>query len=130
MNWTKRDLARLSSLVGLEPRKRLSVMNKWELRYAGELEVQRVCGLIDCWEFEPRKLRLAPRTYYTPDFLVVRNGEMEYHEVKGWLRDDASVKFKVAAEMYPACTFIMVRKAKRSESGNWIEMRRIERKNK
>jgi hypothetical protein len=58
--------------------------------------------------FEPVKLRLAAATFYTPDFMVTRDdGEIVFHEVKGgWWEDDARVKIKVAAEMYPEFRFI------------------------
>jgi len=66
--------------------------------------------------FESIKLRLADRTWYTPDFLVVWvDGRMEFHEVKGFMRDDAAVKLKVAAELYPWAKFILAKKIK----GRW-----------
>lgn len=57
--------------------------------------------------YEPIKLRLADRTYYTPDFLVIRgDGAVVFHEVKGgFWEDDARVKIKVAAETYPEFVF-------------------------
>jgi len=74
-------------------------MNKTEAAYA-----QHLGNRIDLvwWAFEPVKFRLADRTWYTPDFLVMYgDGTIEVHEVKGFWRDDARVKIKVAAEMYP-----------------------------
>ena len=46
------------------------VMNKAEQRYALHLAGLRQAGQIVRYDFEPVKLRLADRTYYTPDFNV------------------------------------------------------------
>ncbi len=35
------------------------------------------------------------------------------HEVKGFMRDDAAVKLKVAAKMHPWWTFRLVKKSKK-----------------
>jgi hypothetical protein len=65
--------------------------------------------------FEGIKLRLADKTFYTPDYFLMRKtGELECHEVKGFWEDDARVKIKVAAEKFPF-RFVAV-KAKR---GAW-----------
>jgi hypothetical protein len=48
------------------------------------------------------KFRLADNTFYTPDFMVVMaDGLLEAHEVKGFWEDDARVKIKVAASLFP-----------------------------
>jgi intracellular sulfur oxidation DsrE/DsrF family protein len=53
------------------------------------------------------KFRLADRTFYTPDFnVMLSNFEMEMHEVKGFMEDDAAVKIKVVAEIYPFRFFL------------------------
>jgi hypothetical protein len=91
-------------------------MNKLEGRYALWLRMRRDRGEIESFEFEPLKLRLAEKTFYTPDFLVqLKNGELECHEVKGFLRDDAAVKIKVAAARFPF-RFLMIFEDKR---GGW-----------
>lgn len=77
-------------------------MNKTERAYAEHLEIRRRAGQIVHWEREPEKLRLAKKTFYTPDFRVVTVAqEIEMHEVKGFWRDDARVKIKVAARLHP-----------------------------
>lgn len=82
--------------------KRDGSMNKTEARYAGELERRRQAGEIVRWDFQPEKLRLADRTFYEPDFRVVMpDGLIAWHEVKGHWEDDARVKIKVAAELHP-----------------------------
>jgi hypothetical protein len=85
-------------------------MNKREARYASDLEIQRKSGDIAWWAFEPIKLRLADRTFYTPDFVVMLNdGSIEFHEVKGHFEDDAAVKHKVAIETYWMFEFKIIR---------------------
>jgi hypothetical protein len=77
-------------------------MNKTEAAYASVLEARQQAGEIAWFKFEAVKLRLADNTFYTPDFAVMLTaGEMEMHEVKGFWEDDARVKIKVAAAMYP-----------------------------
>lgn len=86
-------------------------MNKTEARYAGHLELRKAAGEILSWSFETITLRLAKRTTYTPDFFVVTaEREIELHEVKGSWRaphqEDARVKIKVAAELFPWARFV------------------------
>jgi len=77
-------------------------MNKTESEYAQMLELKKKVGEVAWYAFEGVKLRLADKTFYTPDFAVMlSDGQMEMHEVKGFWQDDARVKIKVAAEMYP-----------------------------
>jgi len=84
-------------------------MNQTERAYAARLELLQRAGEIKSFRFEPIKFRLADRTFYTPDFMVVTADEIQFHEIKGYLpEDDANVKIKVAAEMYPEFRFQMV----------------------
>lgn len=95
---------------------RTSGMNKTECDYARHLELLQRAGELRSFAFEPWKLRLADRTFYTPDFVVVLpNGEIECHEVKGFMRDDAAVKLKVAAELHPF-RFVLAKRVR----GQWI----------
>ena len=65
------------------------------------------------------KLRLAKKTWYTPDFWVLVRGGWKVFEVKGFMRDDAAVKLKVAAEMYRYFQFWLVTKKKKKDGGGW-----------
>ncbi|MCA8331871.1 PDDEXK family nuclease [Burkholderia cepacia] len=92
-------------------------MNKTEAAYAELLAARAHCGEILEFKFESLKLRLADRTWYTPDFaIVLPDGTREIHEVKGHWTDDARVKIKVAAELYPYYQFSAVRRVK----GEWV----------
>jgi hypothetical protein len=96
-------------------------MNKTEAAFAAwELEPQVRDGKIKRWWFEPMRLKVAepdPTTrrasFYVPDFLVWwADGTLEFVEIKGFMRDDARDKFKVAQSIYPGFRFRMVRKVK------------------
>jgi len=77
-------------------------MNNLEFKYSAKLERMKQAGEILWYSFESMKFRLADKTFYTPDFMVLlKNGQLEAHEVKGFWEDDARVKIKVAAEVYP-----------------------------
>ena len=100
---------------GVQTGPRYGRMNKTEFRYSQQLDALKHAGGIQCWFFEPVKLRLAPKTWYTPDFgVVTAHGKPEFHEVKGATKegrprwtDDARVKLKVAAEHYPQFRFVV-----------------------
>ncbi len=86
-------------------------MNKTETEHARHLEHLRMEQVILAWKYESLRFRLADRTTYTPDFLVVTPERIEIHETKGgFIRDDAIVKFKMARELYPWFEWIMYQK--------------------
>lgn len=101
---------------------RLKTGQKNKTEQAYELEVLKPAmqdGSISWYRFEGVKFRLADNTFYTPDYCVMRSdGTMEMHEVKGFWQDDARVKIKVAADMYPL-KFIAVKRRAKKNGGGW-----------
>lgn len=96
--------------------------NKTEQAYENLLEAMRVSGEVLWYKFEGIKLRLADNTFYTPDFCVMKsNGELEAHEVKGYMLDDANVKIKIAASIFPFRFFIVRAKPKKDGGGFSID---------
>jgi hypothetical protein len=94
-------------------------MNKLEADYAAYLKEAQQAGEIDWFAYEGIKLRLADNTFYTPDFFVMGDsGLLECHEVKGHWEDDARVKIKVAAALFPFRFRAVTRVAKR-DGGGW-----------
>ena len=88
-------------------------MNKLEAKHARELEYRKEAGEITGYWFEEIKFRLADKTWYTPDFFVrMADGTYEVHECKGFMRDDAAVKIKVAARLFPCFVFRLFHKGK------------------
>jgi len=127
-NWTEKDLqtyygkATPSAPIAPTPpsAKAPRGMNSWESCYAREeLEPRRIVGEILWWGFEAIKLRLAGATFYTPDFAVLTSQlRLEFHEIKGFEREDSAVKIKVAAALFPF-RFTMLRKRKVKDGGGW-----------
>lgn len=93
--------------------------NKTEKAYDNELNNRLFLGDILWYKFDGMKFRLADNTFYTPDFAVMlSDGQIEIHEVKGFWQDDARVKIKVAADMYPF-RFIAVKAKTKKSGGGW-----------
>ena len=91
-------------------------MNKLESSYARHLEAMKSAGHVLWWKYEAVGLRLADRTFYHPDFMVMMaDGTLEIHETKGFMQEDANVKLKVAACAFPF-VFKLVKKHK---GGAW-----------
>lgn len=105
-------------------RKPRTGINKTEQEYSDLLETRKRAGEIEWYQYEAIKFRLADRTWYNVDFLVMlADGSMECHEVKAakadgtvLAEDDAMVKLKVAAEQFPF-PFFLCRKLARG--GGW-----------
>ncbi|AEY69638.1 hypothetical protein PEp14_00049 [Erwinia phage PEp14] len=137
MNWTEEQLKELQAKAearrkGDKPvkpagkqkmqalgRLKQGEKNNTEQAYEDHLEWRKHVGEILWYKFEGVKLRLADNTFYTCDyFVMLANGQLEAHEVKGFWTDDARVKIKVAADLYPF-RFIAVQKVKKADGGGW-----------
>ena len=93
--------------------------NKTEQAYENLLEAMRISGDVLWYKFEGMKLRLADNTFYTPDFAVMlSSGQIGMHEVKGFWQDDARVKIKIAAELYPF-RFVAAKPKAKKNGGGW-----------
>lgn len=100
-------------------RLKTGALNKTEEAYAAHLALRQRAGEVAWFKFEGLKLRLADNTFYTPDFAVMlTDGALECHEVKGFWHDDARVKIKVAADLYPL-RFIAVKALPKKAGGGW-----------
>lgn len=94
-------------------------MNKTEAAYAAHLEAEKHAGRVAWFAFEGMKFRLADGAFYTPDFAVMlASGHVELHEVKGHWQDDARVKVKVAAALFPF-RFVAVKALPKKQGGGW-----------
>ena len=94
-------------------------MNKTEAAYDEHLGKLKMLGRILWYKFEGITLRLADNTRYTPDFAVMSaDGVMEMHEVKGQWQDDARVKIKVAASIFPF-RFMAIKVKAKKDGGGW-----------
>lgn len=101
-------------------RLKTGTMNKTEASYeVSVLKPALMSGEVAWYKFEGLKLRLADNTFYTPDFAVMLStGQIQCREVKGFWTDDARVKIKVAADLYPF-EFMAVRAVPKGKGGGW-----------
>jgi hypothetical protein len=78
-------------------------MNPFEAAYERDVLAPKLLAREILWyRFESIVLILAPKTTLTIDFFVMTAaGELEAHETKGFMEDDAAVKLKVARAMFP-----------------------------
>lgn len=94
-------------------------MNRLEARYAAYLESLKQQGEILDYGFERIKLKLADNTFYCPDFDVTdKDNYFSIHEVKGYWEDDARVKIKVAAALFPFA-FVAIKERPKKNGGGW-----------
>jgi hypothetical protein len=104
-------------VVALEPQDKL---NKTERAYRRMLELRLRAGEIRGFHVQAVTLVLGKDCRYTPDFLIIEQDHtLTFVEVKGFLRDDALVKFRAAQSQYPWARFVMVQRCK----GEWKTIR-------
>jgi hypothetical protein len=95
-------------------------MNRTEARRALELDTLLRAGEIKYWGYEAITLKLAPDLRYTPDFFIRENdGSMRFEETKGRWREDARVKIKMAAQLFPMFAFSALVRIKEKDGGGW-----------
>lgn len=81
-------------------------MNKLELRWSQELELERQAGTIRGWRFNEIRLKLADGSWFKCDFWVVcADGSVRMDETKGYWRESARVRIRVAARLFPEFRF-------------------------
>ena len=107
----------MQALASIEPPK---YKNRTEEKYASNLHLRLTCGEIHSYSYESIRLRIGGTAkrgiYFTPDFLVIlADGSIEFHEVKGFWREAAKVRINVAAEKFPYFKFRAVKLVK----GSW-----------
>ena len=98
--------------------------NKTEAEYMLVLGARKAAGEIVRWDFERYTLTLSHSRpgvkgqRYTPDFMVqLPDGEMEFHEVKGFRNEKTMNKLKIASEMFPHTFRLVTRRLKRDGGG-------------
>jgi len=107
--------------IRARPRREHGEMNGLETRYSQHLDMLKATGRVQSWRFEGVKLRLARKTFLTVDFwIVIPDGLVELHDVKGLWEDDARVKMKVAAETFHEFQFVGVTHDRRA---GWVQER-------
>lgn len=99
-------------------------MNKQEVEYAEVLKQRQLAGEIAEWHYERVTFTLSHSRpgvkgqRYTPDFMVMlMDGVIEFHELKGFRDDKNMNKLKLAGEMFPFAFFLVVKRLKRDGGG-------------
>jgi hypothetical protein len=85
-------------------------LNKTERAFLTHLRITKQCAI----HIQDMTLKLGHDCRYTPDFVTF--DPLTAWEVKGFMRDDAAVKLRVAARMFPCIKFVLVTK----QNGAWI----------
>lgn len=123
-NAHKLDMEGFGQLIGVSPpppiptrhKSNLSVsestdeskLNKTERAYLAVLRSQRHQNV----RVQAITLKLADDCRLTVDFTyLTKEGEMVFVDVKGWQREDALIKMKVAARQFPEFRFQIVKKS-------------------
>lgn len=108
--------------VATAPRRQPGVMNRYEAAYA---EVLTADPSVFEWWFEKMRFVIGEKCSLTPDFVIQRtSGALEIHDVKGgFVRDDALVKLKVVASVFPYPVYMAIKRPKR-DGGGW-ELKRV-----
>lgn len=89
-----------------------------EEQYAAELSMRMQGARADAervlwFGYECMKFRIAGGTYYTPDFVVAVPSGVEIHEVKGFMREAARVRWRACADLFPIFRWYVVKRAAR-----------------
>ena len=77
-------------------------MNKTKAANSATLNARLHAGEVVWFKFEGVKLWFANNTFHTPYFVVMlTDGALETHKVKGYWQDDALTKIKIVGDLYP-----------------------------
>jgi endogenous inhibitor of DNA gyrase (YacG/DUF329 family) len=91
--------------------------SSWEANYARLLNHYQDRFVIKSWEFEPDAFDLDG-IVYIPDFKVIdTNGDVSYHEVKGWMDKGSKKKIEMMRTINSDINFLVID----SEKYNVIE---------
>jgi hypothetical protein len=89
------------------PPTEVAKLNKTEKARLSLLEALKV----PCLNVQAITLKLADDCRFTPDFSYVNeNGKLTFEDVKGFQREDALIKIKVAARKFSEFSFVIVKK--------------------
>jgi len=94
--------------------------SRWEANYARYLEWLKGHGEIAEWLHEPdtfwfEEIRRGVRSYL-PDFKVTENnGDIKYHEVKGWMDSKSATKLKRMKKYHPNIEIVLIQQKEYTE---------------
>lgn len=87
--------------------------SRWEANYARLLEWRKSRGEIARWSHEPDTFWFdgvkRGCVSYLPDFKVtLKDGSIEYHEVKGWMDPASKTKLKRMKKYHPKVVLVLI----------------------
>lgn len=87
--------------------------SRWEANYARYLELLKTRSLLVSWEHEPETFWFdgikRGCMSYLPDFRIIQaDGDVAYHEVKGWMDDRSKTKIKRMAKYFPDVKLVVI----------------------
>jgi hypothetical protein len=91
-------------------------LNKTEKAWWQILKARHAKGELAWIGCQNIALKLGDDCRYNPDFFGIEGGQLVAWEVKGFWRDDAKVKIKTAARLFPWVQFVVVQRVK---GGGW-----------
>lgn len=95
-------------------------MNNLEREYSEYLQKRLLAGEILHWEYEPYKIKIAPKCFLQVDFFVLTSElRPEFHECKGFMEEDANVKLKEVAHRHWWFRFLLVKKRAKKNGGGF-----------
>lgn len=91
------------------------VRSSWEANYARYLNFLVKNGVIKSWDYEPDTFEFIGikrgTRFYTPDFKVRnKDGQIEYHEVKGWMTPKSRTALDRMSRYYPDVKIVLIAK--------------------
>ena len=101
--------------------------SSWEKNYACYLEWLKNKGEIKNWRFETKtfwfnNIKRGVRSYL-PDFEITdKKGNIEYHEVKGWMDKRSQTKINRMAKYYPEVKLIIIDSTQYKEIKKWSKL--------
>lgn len=106
MGYPSKKLARI---VSNTPSLQRPKLNRTELKYRDMLAEKKHAGQIIDFKVQQLTLKIADDCRFTPDFSVINSDQtITLIDVKGFEREDAVIKMKCAAQMFPEFRFEMV----------------------
>lgn len=88
----------------------IQMRSTWEVMYAAFLDKLLRKGMFKVWVYEPERFILGKDTSYLPDFRIITNDDkIIFVEMKGYLREEARVKFRTCYNLNRHLGFMMVK---------------------
>jgi len=90
----------------------MAFRSSWEANWARFLNHQKTAGFVVSWEYESEAFRLTgDAKAYRPDFKVCyANGQVEFHEIKGYMSRLCAEKLIAMAEQHPSVRVVLADK--------------------